>query len=245
LYWADTEIKAPCIMDSQPFDPSRDPFLRFTSEIPTVPTQDSEPAFMRTPTLSEEEHSIALLNHQGPSRRVGILFVATVSVVVGLLAGFAAGYASAQRPIVPAAASTTLRVLSGNSQTPVDDPSKEAAPGPNVVVPALPTDESAVSGLSTQSSMMQRSTSRRRVAATLTTTRRAGAIEVLSRPRDAQVLLDGNVVGRAPLSIPDVAEGTHEVRVELTGFNPLVTSVRVKDGSRARVGASLEVEGLK
>ena len=56
------------------------------------------------------------------------------------------------------------------------------------------------------------------------------------------MLLDGNVIGRAPLSIPDVAEGTHEVRIELAGFIPSVTSVRVKDGSRARVGASLEVE---
>ena len=231
-------------MDSQPFDPSCDPFLEFTSEIPIVAAQDSEPAFMRTPTSVEEEHSIAFVSHQEPSRRVGALFVATVSVVVGLLAAFAAGYALAQRTIVPAAVSTTLGVLSSNSQTPVDDPSKEAAPGPNVVAPALPTDESAGSGLATQSSVTRRSTSRRRVEATLPTTR-LGVIEVLSRPRDAQVLLDGNVIGRAPLSIPEVAEGTHEVRIELAGFIPSVTSVHVKDGSRARVGASLEVEGLK
>jgi len=232
-------------MDSQPFDPSSDPFLGFTSEIPIVPTQDSEPAFTRTPTLGEEEHSIALLNHQWPSQRVGVFFVATLSVVVGLLAGFAAGYAFAHRLIVPADASTPLRVVSANSQTPHDDRSMEAARGPNVVAPALPADESTVSVLSTQSSMMRRSTSRRRVPATMPTTRHAGAIEVLSRPRGAQVLLDGNVVGRAPLSIPDIDEGTHEVRVELAGFNSWMISVRVRDGSRARVGALLEVEGLK
>jgi hypothetical protein len=52
-------------------------------------------------------------------------------------------------------------------------------------------------------------------------------------------MLDGNVVGLAPLSIPDVPEGLHEVRVELDGFSPWVGSVRVKGGSRARVGASL------
>src|SRR6266542_1375194 len=75
-------------MDSQPFDPSCDPFLGFTSEIPIVPTQDSEPSFTRT-------------RHQGPSRRVGVLLVATELVVVGLLAGFAAGYAFAHRVIVP------------------------------------------------------------------------------------------------------------------------------------------------
>jgi hypothetical protein len=171
--------------------------------------------------------------------------VATVSVVVGLLAGFAAGYAFAHRLVVPAEASVPLRVLSGNSQTPRDDHSMEAARGPNVVAAALPTDYSSASVRSTQSSMMRRSTSTRRVPATIPTERHAGAIEVLSHPRDAQVLLDGNVVGRAPLSIPDVAEGAHEVRVELAGFNPWMTSVRVRDGSRARVGASLEVEGLK
>jgi len=54
------------------------------------------------------------------------------------------------------------------------------------------------------------------------------------------VLLDGILVGRAPLSIPNVDEGLHEVRVEFDGFKPWVGSVRVKGGSRARVGASLE-----
>jgi hypothetical protein len=200
---------------------------------------------MRTPTSAEQEHSIALLDHPGPSQRVGVLLVATVSVVVGLLAGFAAGYAFAHRPILAADASTPLRVLSANSQTPRDDRPTEAARGPNVVAPALPTHESAVSVPSTQSTVLPRSTSTRRVPATMPTTRHAGAIEVISRPRGAQVLLDGNVVGRAPLSIPDVAEGAHEVRVELAGFDPWMIAVRVREGSRARVGASLEVEGLK
>jgi len=72
------------------------------------------------------------------------------------------------------------------------------------------------------------------------TTLQSGAIEIMSRPRDAKVLLDGNFVGLAPLSIPDVPEGMHQVRVELDGFSPWVGAVRVKGGSRARVGASLE-----
>ena len=232
-------------MDSQPFDPSCDPFLGFTSEIPVDPTQDSQPAFMRTPTLAEDEQSIAFLNHQAPSQRGGVLLVATASVVVGLLAGFAAGYVFAHRVILPAGASAPLRVVSANSQTPRDDRPKEAARSPNVVAPALPTDASGVSVPSTPSTVVRRSTSTRRVPATMPTTGHPGAIEVLSRPRGAQVLLDGNAVGRAPLSIPEVAEGTHEVRVELAGFNPWMLSVRVRDGSRARVGALLEVEGPK
>jgi hypothetical protein len=230
-------------MDSQAFDPACDPFLAFTSETSIVAAHDSEPAFTPMRTLGDEQHSIALLSNHRSSQRVGVWVVATASVVVGLLAGFTAGYASAHRLIVSAAASTPLRTSSGDSQTPRDRSTE--ARDPNVVAPALPTDASAVSVLSTRSSLMQRSTNRRRVPVMMTTMRHAGAIEVLSHPRDARVLLDGNVAGRAPLSIPDVAEGTHEVRVELAGFNPWVMSVRVKDGSRARVGASLEVETPK
>lgn len=225
-------------MSSQPFDPSCDPGFEFASERPIVPTQESEPAFLRTATLPEEPHPVAALNSQGPSPRVGAWFVATVSVVVGLLAGFAGGYAFAHRPVAPAA-STPLRMSSGRAETP--RASTEAARGPDVVAPAPPTEASAVSVLSTQSSTARRSTEKQRVPTTVPATPHAGSIEVVSHPRDAQVLLDGNVVGRAPLSIPEVTEGTHEVRVELEGFHPWVASVRVKAGSRAHVGASLEV----
>jgi hypothetical protein len=54
------------------------------------------------------------------------------------------------------------------------------------------------------------------------------------------VILDGNAIGASPVLIADVSEGTHEIRLELAGFDPWVTSVRVRDGSQARVGASLQ-----
>jgi PEGA domain len=233
-------------MDSQSFDqPRDDPFLGFPSETRILETQEVDPPFLRTPTLGDEQRSIASLTNQGPSRRVGVWFVAMVSVVTGVVAGFAAGYAFGHRPIVPAAAVTPLGTSSGNSQTPREGRSTEAAPGPNVVASDPPTNPSAVSVPSTQSSLERPSINRRRVSAVVPTVGRGGAIEIVSHPRDAQVLLDGNAIGRAPVSIPEVAEGTHEVRIELAGFNPWVTSVRVKDGSRTRVGASLQVEGLK
>ena len=66
-----------------------------------------------------------------------------------------------------------------------------------------------------------------------------GSIEVESRPSDAAVALDGAIVGRTPLSIPNVAEGTHVVGIELPGFSRWATSVQVNRGEQARVGASL------
>jgi hypothetical protein len=62
----------------------------------------------------------------------------------------------------------------------------------------------------------------------------------MSRPSGAQVILDGRVVGRTPLVIPNVTPGTHSVRLELAGFTRWATSVDVNAGARARVAASLE-----
>jgi len=92
----------------------------------------------------------------------------------------------------------------------------------------------------TSSSTKRPSTTTRPRPAVTPTTDRGGAIEIMSRPRGAKVLLDGSVVGLAPMSIANVDEGTHDVRVELDGFRPWTGTVRVKGGSRARVAASLE-----
>ena len=235
-------------MGSQPFDPSSDSLLGFASETPIAHAQDSEPTLLRTPTLGDAPHSIFALDDQEPQRS-RVWPVATISVMVGVLAGFVAGYGFAHRVIVPAAVSTpTARPASpSTSHTSRAERAPEPARGPDVAAPApapaLPSDARAVSAPSAPSTTRPSTTERRgqaTVPATVPTTGHAGAIEVLSHPQGAQVFLDGSVVGRAPLSLPDVPEGTHEVRLELPGFNPWVASVRVTGGSRTRVGASLE-----
>jgi len=67
-----------------------------------------------------------------------------------------------------------------------------------------------------------------------------GSIEVVSRPSGAQVMLDGRSIGRTPLSLADVPNGAHEIRLDLPGFRPWGTSVSVSAGQRTRVAASLE-----
>ena len=67
-----------------------------------------------------------------------------------------------------------------------------------------------------------------------------GSLQVLSRPAGAQVILDGQIVGKTPLTIPDVSAGSHDVRLELPGFNRWATTVEVPAGKPARVAASLE-----
>ena len=66
------------------------------------------------------------------------------------------------------------------------------------------------------------------------------SLEVLSRPSGAQVILDGRAIGKTPMTIPDVAAGFHDIRLELSGFKGWSTTVGVKPGIATRVAASLE-----
>jgi hypothetical protein len=67
-----------------------------------------------------------------------------------------------------------------------------------------------------------------------------GSIEVVSRPSGAQVILDGRSVGYTPLSLAEVPNGAHDIRLDLPGFRRWATSVQVSAGQRTRVAASLE-----
>jgi hypothetical protein len=72
-----------------------------------------------------------------------------------------------------------------------------------------------------------------------------GSVIVDSRPRGAQVTLDGQPVGTTPLSIGQLGAGPHTVRLELPGYRPWTASVGVVGGKQTRVAASLEVEDRK
>jgi hypothetical protein len=71
-----------------------------------------------------------------------------------------------------------------------------------------------------------------------------GQLSVDSRPAGARVFLDGKLVGKTPLALPDVGIGSHVVRLDMTGYRPWSSSVQVAAGSTARVTGSLEREQL-
>jgi hypothetical protein len=70
-----------------------------------------------------------------------------------------------------------------------------------------------------------------------------GTLAVESTPPGAKVFLDGKLVGTTPCTVPDVAVGSHVVRVDMIGFRRWAQSVEVKSGERRRVTAALEREG--
>jgi PEGA domain-containing protein len=256
-------------MDSQPFDQSRDPLLAFASEASVAPTADREPAFLRIPTPYDGHLSITSVAEQAPSQTDRGGLVTTVLVIAGVVAGFAGGYVFADRIIPPAAAPAQRVAAPAPAAAPAPVPAPVAAPvassepvplrtepstepprEPDAVaktaqaadakVASVPSARPTTKRASIPSSTTRPSPTTRPRPAVAPITPLGGAIEIVSRPRDAKVFLDGSFVGQAPLSIPDVSEGAHEVRVELDGFSPWAASVRVKGGSRARVGASLE-----
>jgi hypothetical protein len=64
-------------------------------------------------------------------------------------------------------------------------------------------------------------------------------LTVTSRPAGARVLVDGRFVGPTPATVEGITPGAHTVRVELEGYQPWSTTVRVVSGQDARVAAPL------
>ena len=71
-------------------------------------------------------------------------------------------------------------------------------------------------------------------------TRAVGSVFVESRPPQAQAFLDDNLIGRTPILLPDVAVGSHQIRISLDGYQVWSTMLRVGASERTRVGASLD-----
>lgn len=67
-----------------------------------------------------------------------------------------------------------------------------------------------------------------------------GVLQVDSRPTGARILIDGTLRGTTPARIPEIAPGSHEIRLELPGHLPWSTTTRIEGGSTTRVAGSLE-----
>jgi serine/threonine-protein kinase len=78
-------------------------------------------------------------------------------------------------------------------------------------------------------------------ATAVPTTSGPGAIDIDSRPRGAQVSIDGRLLGAAPLRAVDLAAGEHLVTLELPGYATWTGRVTVVPGQPTPVHASLEI----
>jgi PEGA domain/Protein kinase domain len=67
-----------------------------------------------------------------------------------------------------------------------------------------------------------------------------GSLTIDSRPRGAKVFVDGRLVGTTPAQLPQIAIGSHVVRLELAEHRVWSTTTQVVAGREARVAGSLE-----
>jgi hypothetical protein len=67
-----------------------------------------------------------------------------------------------------------------------------------------------------------------------------GALDVDSRPRGAEVVIDGRVFGRTPLRAPALRPGIHDVVLKLGGYTPAAQGVNVTAGHRSTVKLTLQ-----
>ena len=67
-----------------------------------------------------------------------------------------------------------------------------------------------------------------------------GTVYVDSRPRGAQVFINGRAVGNTPVLVPDVPVGSQIVRLELPDHRTWSTTTRVVAGQQVKVSGSLE-----
>jgi serine/threonine-protein kinase len=69
-----------------------------------------------------------------------------------------------------------------------------------------------------------------------------GTLLVESRPAGATVLVNNRNVGVTPVTVQSLAPGQYIVHLELAGYLPFETTVRVVAGERARAAASLTLQ---
>ena len=67
-----------------------------------------------------------------------------------------------------------------------------------------------------------------------------GGLNVQSRPAGARVFVNDRLAGSTPIAVPGLPAGSTTVRIELDGYEPWTTTVRVGAGEQTRVAASLE-----
>jgi hypothetical protein len=170
-------------------------------------------------------------------------FIATAALAVGLLTGFAGGYVTSQRNQDVVSPGSKPEQDSRPAQPAPEEPAQTYTETPIAEVPA--TAEVGTPALATAQVVSSRETrvlaaAPRRSTPQPLLSNRTGAIVVFSRPSGAEVFLDERLVGSTPLSLDEVAAGTHGVRIALPEHRAWVTSVNVTPGSSLRVAASLE-----
>ncbi len=183
------------------------------SERPTsADRQWDEPRFSSYPDLLPVEEGAA-----APRKNLGpLLGMLGVGLVVGFVIGYLAAPRGAQVPAAAPAASAPA-AAAPIATAPSPSPAPASQPPAQALAPPAPAEKPPAPAKAA-----------------------VGTLVVTSRPSGARVLIDGREAGKTPLTRRDIKPGSHKVRVELAGYRPWTTTVRVVAGRQRRIPAPLE-----
>jgi hypothetical protein len=169
-----------------------------------------------------------------PLALLGVFVVA--AVVAGGVVGYVYGFARGQAVAGAAAATTpaaTPATIPGDTEIAV-------APAGEAVTPSADPDPAGAGDIGPPAAAEPAAAPPAKAAADPAPPARSGSLFVDSRPRGAAVIVDGRRRGRTPLRLADLSAGTYAVRLDLSGYRPVATSVDVRAGEQARVAVTLE-----
>ncbi|MBI2186286.1 MAG: PEGA domain-containing protein [Acidobacteria bacterium] len=206
-----------------------------------LPLREDEPV-VDAPPLRDTAAETA------PAGGGGRSAIAAGMLVLGLLAGFGAGFVVGQRLAVP----PPPRAVEVPRPVPIDTtpPIQMALPPPVAPAQTVPEPARAEAPVEIEEPDVEppvpvpKPTVARpappAVSRPAAPAVRPATVRFDSRPPGATVYLDEVRVGVTPLTIDKVAPGEHQVRLEMLGHDTWRTSVTVKEGEQYFLGASLE-----
>jgi hypothetical protein len=150
--------------------------------------------------------------------RLGIVMAV---IGVALLAGAVMIYRSAQRREPDAIAPAPM----ARADAPAPPPTP-AAPTPAAAEPAPPATITPRPGPEARAATPPASATRPAPVAS------AGTLTVTADVTGAQVFLDRQFIGTAPVTAPDITPGSHQLNVSAPGFDPIVQTIDVAPGPR-------------
>jgi hypothetical protein len=240
---------------------------RFDFEPRNTEPRDSEPATERAPDSAAperpgEEAPAPAASPPEPllarsAERPGLvplLVGALACVLLGFLLGYLVGHgvqpaaptaatpaAVPQPQARPSAPTTAKPAVTSAPQTPAPAGAGTARPSAATATPAAaPAKPATAPPPAPKKPEARTSTARKTPPPAKAPTKFVGSLTVVSRPAGATVMLDGRTVGTTPLTLPEVAAGSHAVRLELPGYRVWSASTQVATGQQKRVSASLE-----
>ena len=66
-----------------------------------------------------------------------------------------------------------------------------------------------------------------------------GAIDIISTPAMAEIIIDGKAVGRTPISLSDILIGSHNITLSKSGYNSYSQTITIVEGQSVTLNATL------